>query len=160
MTPPTVSIGVDKSYEFLVVLSFDWLVVVVNPAFIFTLFSVVACRAIAIRIAGVDESRAFLVALSSSSSSFDWLVVVVVGPSFVFTHFSFVVFCLALAVSPCWRRVLVLIVVIFSVIEVDCRRRIFASGSCCSYRIRNDSRPSSHDSAKREQPQCQVDRPI
>ena len=69
VTPPTVSIGVDESHEFLVVLSFGWLVVVVNPAFIFTLFSVVACRAIAIRIAGVDESRAFLVALSSSSSS-------------------------------------------------------------------------------------------
>ena len=28
------------------------------------------------------------------------------------------------------------------------------------YRIRNDSRPSSHDSAKREQPQCQVHRPV
>ena len=71
--------------------AFDWLVVVVNPAFIFSLFSVVLCRAIAVRLACVDESRAFLVA----SSSFDWLIVV---------HD---LLCCRLSCtrrSPCWRR--------------------------------------------------------
>ena len=99
--------------------STGWLLLVLLSSSLTSLLSFVLH--LPFRLAGVDESRAFLVALSSSL--FDWLVVVVC-PSFVFTHFSSVVFCLALAVSPCWRRRITRVSCCIVVVVVVCRRRL------------------------------------